>query len=111
MSGTYQKHREMPGHFNLLICLEAPLRPGLTLGVAVIADICRDLGIAPGHLDRAFCDELAHAIVSYGGSLAGYFNTMNRRLLGSWSDDGADPAEPGWPAAPPRSPAPATSPP
>ncbi|HME22773.1 MAG TPA: hypothetical protein VKI44_15805 [Acetobacteraceae bacterium] len=38
---------------------------------AVIADICRDLGIMPGHLDRAFWDELSQAIIEHGGSLAG----------------------------------------
>ncbi|HME26259.1 MAG TPA: hypothetical protein VKI44_33855 [Acetobacteraceae bacterium] len=37
---------------------------------AVIADICRDIGIAPGYLDRAFWDELSRAIIRHGGSLA-----------------------------------------
>ena len=37
---------------------------------AVIADICRDLGILPGLLDRAFWDELSRAIIRHGGSLA-----------------------------------------
>jgi hypothetical protein len=37
---------------------------------AVIVDICRDLGITPGQLDRAFWDELSHAIIAYGGNLA-----------------------------------------
>ncbi len=36
---------------------------------AVIADICQDLGIMPGHLDREFWDELRHAIIMYGGGL------------------------------------------
>jgi hypothetical protein len=31
---------------------------------AVIVDICRDLGIAPGDLDRAFWDEISHAIIT-----------------------------------------------
>jgi hypothetical protein len=31
---------------------------------AVIADICRDLGIMPGQLDRAFWDELSRAIIA-----------------------------------------------
>ena len=39
---------------------------------AVIADICRDLGITPGQLDRAFWDELSRAIIAYGGNLAGF---------------------------------------
>jgi hypothetical protein len=37
---------------------------------AVIADICRDLGIRPGDHDRAFWDELSLAIIRHGGSLA-----------------------------------------
>ena len=78
---------------------------------AVIADICRDLGIMPGQLDRAFWDELSHAIIVYGGNLAGFFPKLNRRLFAFGSGDHADRAEPGWPAAPPRLPAPATGPP
>ena len=50
---------------------------------AVIADICRDLGIAPGLLDRAFWDELSLAIIAYGGSLAGFLLNLNRRLFAS----------------------------
>ncbi len=78
---------------------------------AVIADICRDLGIAPGLLDRAFWDELSQAIIRYGGSLAGFFGNLNRRLFALGSDDRSERVGPGWPAAPPRLPAPATSPP
>ena len=76
---------------------------------AVIADICRDLGITPGQFDRAFWDELSHAIIAYGGSLAGFFGNLNKRLFAS--DDHADRTDPLWPAAPPRSPIPATGPP
>jgi hypothetical protein len=78
---------------------------------AVIADICRDLGIAPGHLDRAFWDELRLAIIAYGGNLAGFLGTLNRRLFAFGSGDHADRADPGWSAAAPRSSAPATGPP
>ena len=78
---------------------------------AVIADICRDLGIMPGQLDRAFWDELSHAIIVYGGSLACFLPNLNRRLFAFGSGDHADRADPGWPAAPPRLPAPATGPP
>jgi hypothetical protein len=78
---------------------------------AVIADICRDLGITPGQLDRAFWDELSHAIIAYGGSLAGFLGNLNRRLFAIGSGDHADRADPGWPAAPPRLAAPATGPP
>ena len=50
---------------------------------AVIADICRDLGITPGQFDRAFWDELSHAIIAYGGSLAGFLGNLNKRLFAS----------------------------
>ena len=78
---------------------------------AVIADICRDLGITPGQLDRAFWDELSHAIIAYGGSLAGFLGNLSNRLFACGSGDHADRADPVWPAAPPRLPAPATGPP
>lgn len=74
---------------------------------AVIVDICRDLGIAPGHLDRAFWDELCGAIISYGGSLTSFLGDLSRRLL-TYADDDADT---GWRGPPPRLPAPATGPP
>jgi hypothetical protein len=80
---------------------------------AVIVDICRDLGIAPGHLDRAFWDEINHAIIMYGGSLARFFTNLHERLFACFSGEHsgrADP-DPGWPAAPPRLPSPATGPP
>jgi len=75
---------------------------------AVIVDICRDLGIMPGQLDRAFWDELSHAIIAYGGSLAGFIAGLSKGMFGSGADDDTDPA---WPAAPPRLPALATGPP
>jgi hypothetical protein len=78
---------------------------------AVIADICRDLGIAPGHLDRAFWDEISHAIIMYGGNLASFLGNLNRRLFAFGSANHSDRADPGWPAAPLRLPAPATGPP
>jgi len=78
---------------------------------AVVVDICVDLGIAPGDLDRAFWDELSLAIIDYGGSLAGFFANLHRRLFAVGSGDHPDRANPGWPAAPPRLPAPATGPP
>jgi hypothetical protein len=78
---------------------------------AVIADICRDLGIAPGQLDRPFWDELSQTIIAYGGSLAGFFADLHRRLFACGFDDRSDRADPGWPAAPPRLSAPATGPP
>ncbi len=78
---------------------------------AVIVDICRDLGIAPGHLDRVFWDELRHAIMFYGGSLAGFYGSLDKRLFAFRSGGHGDRAEPGWPAPPPQPPAPATGPP
>ena len=78
---------------------------------AVIVDICRDLGIMPGQFDRAFWDELSHAIIAYGGSLAGYFTTLNKRLFAFSPGDLPDDADPPYPAAPPRLPALATGPP
>jgi hypothetical protein len=77
---------------------------------AVIVDICRDLGLTPGQCDRAFWDELSHAIIAYGGSLSGYFISMNKRLFTVSPDDLAGPATP-WLAPPPGPPALSTHPP
>jgi hypothetical protein len=78
---------------------------------AVIADICGDLGIAPGHLDRAFWDELRHAITMYGGSLVSFIGNLDRRLAAFCFGDLSGRADPGWLTAPSRSPAPSTGPP
>jgi hypothetical protein len=78
---------------------------------AVIVDICRDLGIAPGHLDRAFWDEINHAIMMYGGSLARFFTNLHERLFACFTSEHSGRADPGWPVAPPRLPAAATGPP
>jgi hypothetical protein len=78
---------------------------------AVIVDICLDLGIAPGDLDRAFWDEINLAIILYGGSADRFFNDLHKRLWDFCSGDHADDADPGWSEPPPRSPAPATGPP
>ena len=78
---------------------------------AVIVDICRDLGIAPGHLDRAFWDEINHAIMMYGGSLARFFTNLHERLFACFTGEHTGCPDPGWPAAPPRVAAPATGPP
>ncbi|HXA25800.1 MAG TPA: hypothetical protein VNW90_26260 [Acetobacteraceae bacterium] len=77
----------------------------------VIVDICRDLGIAPGHLGRAFWDEINHAIMMYGGNLARFLTNLHERLFACFSAEHSGRADPGWPAAPPRLPAPATGPP
>jgi hypothetical protein len=73
---------------------------------AVIADICLDLAIAPADLDRAFWNEIRHAITHYGGSLLSFMQSLSIRWL--TVAFGLDPASP---AARPRSPAPATGPP
>jgi hypothetical protein len=78
---------------------------------AVIADICSDLGIAPGHLDRAFWDELSGAIIIYGESLVGFLRDVHERLFAFGSGDHADRADPAWPAISPGFPAHATGPP
>ena len=78
---------------------------------AVIVDICCDLGIAPGDLERGFWDEINIAIIMYGGSGVRFFNDLRKRssafLLGHLSDS----ADPGWPTAQTRLPVPATGPP
>ena len=48
---------------------------------AVIGDICHDLGIMPGQIDRALWDELVLAMAQYGGSLARFTRTMFQRVL------------------------------
>jgi hypothetical protein len=64
---------------------------------AVIADICRDLGIAPGNVDRTLWEDLIDAIRAYGGSGGGFLSGMLRRCF-------ADPAESRSAMAPPASP-------
>jgi hypothetical protein len=59
--------------------LKAELR-GRHVG-AVLADICRDLGVLPGDLDPKIWRELQRAIVIYGGSAIRLFNDMTRRCL------------------------------
>jgi hypothetical protein len=78
---------------------------------AVIVDICCELGVAPGHLDRAFWDEINHAIMMFGGSLVRFFNDRMRRSSAFLFGDNSGRADAGWPAAPPRLPMPATGPP
>jgi hypothetical protein len=78
---------------------------------AVIVDICCDLGIAPGDIDRPFWDEINHAVIMYGGNLVPFFNDLSERLWAFGPGGLSDEADPGWPAPPPRSPVPATGPP
>ena len=89
------------------IAAEVRTRP---VGV-VIADICRDLGIAPGDLDTAFWEELNLAIISYGGTYAGVLDDLIHRSFTFIFSDHADTADPGPAAASPRLPVLATGPP
>ena len=66
---------------------------------AVIADICRDIGIAPGELDRAFWEELNLAIISYGGTYAGVLHDLIHRSFAFTFGDRPDAANQGPPAA------------
>ena len=45
----------------------------------VIADICRDLGVAPGLCAGGFWNDFFHALISYSGNLAGFCGEMRRR--------------------------------
>jgi hypothetical protein len=78
---------------------------------AVIADICRDLGIAPGELDRVFWEELNLAIISYGGTCAGILDDLINCSFAFMFGDHAETADTGPPASSPRLPALATGPP
>jgi len=78
---------------------------------AVIVDICCDLGIAPGDLDRAFWDEISEAIILYGGNLLRWTTTLTARMFAFDFGGESGPADPGWPAASSRLPAAATGPP
>ena len=78
---------------------------------AVIVDICCDLGIAPGDIDRPFWDEINHAVIMYGGNLVPFFNDLSERLWAFGPGELSDEAYPGWLEPPPRSPVPGTGPP
>ena len=74
---------------------------------AVIGDICNELGIMPGQIDRALWDELVLAMAQYGGSLARFTRTMFQRVLPVRGLPGRPPpADPSpsfptpWPGAP-----------
>jgi hypothetical protein len=73
-----------------------------------IADICRDLGIAPGRVDPAFWHELSRTIMTYGGSFVSFLKDLDRRWFGHRADDRVDTA---CPTSLPRLPRPATGPP
>ncbi|HEX5327905.1 MAG TPA: hypothetical protein VFW75_14655 [Acetobacteraceae bacterium] len=59
---------------------------------AVLVDICLDLGIVPGQMDRATWDELFRDIIWYGGSLT---TLLLRRQCKRHSGDPAGNANPG----------------
>ncbi len=78
----------------------------------VIVSICEDLGTMPGHLDRAFWDELRHAILCYGGSLAAFIGRLSNKLFPITKEARANPTSFQWPEPPTDPPlAPATGPP
>jgi len=61
---------------------------------AVIADICRDLGIMPNH---PLWRELSEVIIRYGGNLAALYKDVNDRAfrpLASWRPAATPPAQP-----------------
>jgi hypothetical protein len=61
---------------------------------AVIADICRDLGIMPNH---PLWRELSEVIIRYGGNLAALYKDVNDRAfrpLASWCPAATPPAPP-----------------
>ncbi len=49
---------------------------------AVLAEICRDLGILPGHLEPELWRELHRAITEYGGNFAGFLIAVWDRTFG-----------------------------
>jgi hypothetical protein len=48
----------------------------------VIANILRDLGVVPEHMRRADWDDLARAIMRFGGSLGQFYRDMQTRAYG-----------------------------
>jgi len=48
---------------------------------AVLVDICHDLGIAPGQMDRATWDQLHRAVIEYGGNLVTLILSRDRWKL------------------------------
>ncbi len=66
----------------------------------ILADICRDFGIAPGDLDGSFWDELNLAIISYGGTIAGIIDSQISRSFAFTFGKRADKPDPGPPTSP-----------
>ncbi len=89
---------------------------------AVLVDICLDLGIVPGQMNRATWDELCLALIDYGGNLATLAlpNQRKRRSADPAGSPSGSPTFipipiagqpiitfPAWPAPSPQSPTPA----
>ncbi len=85
---------------------------------AVLVEICLDLGIVPGQMNRATWDELCLALIEYGGNLATLAlpNQRKRRSANPGGSPRFSPIPiagqpvitfPAWPAPPPQSPVPA----
>ena len=45
---------------------------------AVVADICRDLGLLPGQCDKEFWKDLSEIITAYGGTLSRWIKVIDR---------------------------------
>ena len=85
-------------------CVAARSAPSSSISAAISAS-------RPADLDRAFWDEINHAIMMYGGSLVRFFNDLQERLWALRPRRPLRQADPGWPEPPPRLPVPATGPP
>lgn len=61
---------------------------------AVVADICRDLGLVPGQCDSEFWNELSHIIAAHGGTLSRWVDVIEQRIRQclTFSRDHADAA-------------------
>jgi hypothetical protein len=61
---------------------------------AVFEDICHELGILPGDIDRPLWDEIFHAITYFGGNLARFIRIMMLERLCPSSELLANSADP-----------------
>lgn len=64
----------------------------------VIADICTDLGITPGLVDRVLWDEIVLAIAGHGGNFVRFHTAMVTRVLSSAIAAAEPTTEPAMPA-------------
>jgi hypothetical protein len=89
------------------------------MGCRYLVDICRDLGVAPGQMDRANWGQLQRAVIEYGSNLVTLIYSPDRLKISedpaSCTDLGPVPigtsgqpiiAFPPWPALPAQPPPP-----